>query len=518
LLKSISRRATALAFSPDRQLLAVGDDAGQIQVWTVPQGELVAELKSDRATISALAFGRDACRLGGAASPDRGWLLGAGDLAGTLTIFDMELKSVRAYCRGSNYHIHAVAFSPDGMTVASTGRAATRLWDSATGQLLLDLNTGNWMTDVAFSPNGKTLAVSVVKAFRAPGSVTLWTLEPGRGIQTLRGLSAEVEKVVVSPDDRLLAALAQDNKVAVWNIATGQLLHVFEAPPALWVDNAAIAFSLDSRQLAFSGSDETHGRAKLWDVETGKELHSCDFPPGLNNALTFHPDRKLLLFQKELRDPTRLPAGVDPVKNPIVGRVRDLLADPRTPLVEIKEFNQDINWPLASADGRFFVIMGYDGDKRVTGRRIRAFDSTNGDVIWQSARETENLDQAWTLNLDRSGKLLTTANGLTCKVFELPSGESVGAHGFTGLAGGWSPDMPFHYVDNAPGVANGITVVPNGKDVPVVRIGIDGQPNGHRRYFSSTGAQLAWGNVDGTVHVCHFQEVRHRLTTIGLGW
>ena len=39
-----------------------------------------------------------------------------------------------------------------------------------------------------------------------------------------------------------------------------------------------------------------------------------------------------------------------------------------------------------------------------------------------------------------------------------------------------------------------------------------------RPTFSQDGALLAWGNRDGTVTVCHLEDVQRRLAAIGFGW
>src|SRR5207249_463696 len=109
---------------------------------------------------------------------------------------------------------------------ASTGRYLVKLWDVATGRLLLDLAGTNWVTDVAFSRDGRRLVASGTSAFYTPGRVDVWELQPDRGIQTLRGLASIVEKVAFSPDEKLLAALSHDSRVGVWDLHTGELLHV----------------------------------------------------------------------------------------------------------------------------------------------------------------------------------------------------------------------------------------------------------------------------------------------------
>ena len=117
-----SEKATVLAISPDAALVAVGNENGQIDAWSIGAAAPVASLQARQIKIESLAIDRDRRRTNlSAGSAGRGWLLAAGDAGGTVTIWDLGAKIPRSYCRGSYHDVYAVAFAPDGTTLASSG-------------------------------------------------------------------------------------------------------------------------------------------------------------------------------------------------------------------------------------------------------------------------------------------------------------------------------------------------------------------------------------------------------------
>ena len=355
-------RLTDIALSPDGAILAAGSDDGRVHVWALPEGRPIATLPVGRAEITCLQFGPDPRRRQAAGPPEGRWLLAVGDAAGGVSVWDLLDRIPRSTMRGSEFEVYALAFNPDGMTLASCGRFAVRLWDLATGRHLLDVEAGNFLISLAYSPDGRRLAVGRKAAFGNDGGVDVWELEDGRGIRTLRGLLGRVEKAVLSPDGKRLAALSHDWSVAVWDRRDGHLLHRIEVPVGFLADNSGLAFSPDGHRLAVSA-----GRAAtLWDLRTGAAIRSWDLPAGLGDELIYRGPGHILLARFETKDGRGEPfTQYDPETYPRVCVVRDLLRpDARTPLAVIADFSIYPQQLQFTPDGASLLAQGLGGTRK----------------------------------------------------------------------------------------------------------------------------------------------------------
>ena len=187
--------------------------------------------------------------------------------------------------------------------------------------------------------------------------------------------------MVQSPSHRYVAAVADNWQMAIWDMESQRLLHVFETPQGVYAANAAFAFNDDEKQIAFSAGTE----AKVWDLASGQELKSVNLPPGFMDRMAPDGQGRLLLVRQESLDSHSQPFGPnpDPQKTPRVCRVRDLLGDePSKALVEFRDFPANTIQIQMAPNAKWVAVEGlvYDGQTRK--RAIRLFETLSGKERW----------------------------------------------------------------------------------------------------------------------------------------
>ena len=114
-----------------------------------------------------------------------------------------RLDEKSTYLQGVLPRYEALAFSPDGRTLASGNKDDTIcLWDMQTRTLRKTLigHTGA-VSNVAFSADGKTLASG-----SSDSTICLWNMETDTRLKTLTGHTETVLSVGFSADGKTLAS------------------------------------------------------------------------------------------------------------------------------------------------------------------------------------------------------------------------------------------------------------------------------------------------------------------------
>ena len=181
--------------------------------------------------------------------------------------------------------------SADGRSMASTSDQATvELRNVTDGKTRLSLKPDAPFSSLAFSPDGKTLALTSVDEIAA----TLWQVDSGKQVAKLSGFqsAAPVYDVSFTPNGKSLVWHARA-LVQLMDIASQKLGPAFEHEDFV----SALSVSSDGSLLATSAGGTVDGNfiplVNVWDTASGKALAKLK-PADVCTALNFSPGSHLL--------------------------------------------------------------------------------------------------------------------------------------------------------------------------------------------------------------------------------
>lgn len=221
---------------------------------------------------------------------------------GTLTLWDTATRRL-LWKHDEPRGVPSVAFTPDGKTLAiGIFHAEAKLLDSETGQVRAAFGGhGKAARAVGFSPDGTILAVGSYERF-----IKLWDVSRKAELKELRGHTDRIYSVMFSSDGKQLVSAGVD-AVRIWDIGTGKEKHALRHGGFLI---HAARFSADDRWVLTGGWD---GTVRLWDAQTGKPRWRLESLGGVD-GIALAPSRDLLavcgnskqiaLFSLALREPS----------------------------------------------------------------------------------------------------------------------------------------------------------------------------------------------------------------------
>ena len=182
--------------------------------------------------------------------------------------------------------VTALAFSPDGKLLASSGYHEILLWNPDDGKLVRRItNVAERVYDLKFSSDGKTLAAAAGTPAQI-GELKLFNVEDGKLLGDFGVSDDAFFAVAWSPDGKKLASAGADRTIRVFDIATGKEELSIE-DHADWV--MGLAFSPDGTKLASASRDKT---SKVFDAKTGDSLVTFNGHGDAVYGVAFTPDGK----------------------------------------------------------------------------------------------------------------------------------------------------------------------------------------------------------------------------------
>jgi len=273
----------ALDWSPDGTRLLVGDSTGGVQVFTA-EGTRLWRSVEHTGSVYGVSW-----------APDGGHIASSSSRPNTIRVYDAASGTVllRGEAGNGNWKI---TWSPTSDRLAwfvQKGETdIVRIFDAANFTPLMDCTGHTWIVwCVSWSPQGNLLASgageTVIKG--RDTTIRLWDPRDGSCLQCLEGHTELINGLGWSPDGIRLASASKDKTVRVWDTRTGACLFVCDGHENhVW----SVSWSPDGRILASGSSDKT---VRLWDAHNGKEILRLDNPDRIL-SVAFSPNGSLLAW------------------------------------------------------------------------------------------------------------------------------------------------------------------------------------------------------------------------------
>lgn len=316
--------------SPDGKTLAAGTNDYGLKLWDLASGKELRKFDLPRPRIRFPESARCA-----AFSADSK-LLAVGDMTSRVHVWELRTGK-EVFCSPPLLNlVTCLAFSPDGKTLAVGAWRRILLWDSTTGKDRLPRDGhSDQVGRVAFAPDGKAVATQSID-----GTI-LWDPLTGRQRQKIVDHGTLVG---YSPDGNLL--LGEKGSIVWWNVATNKTIRAFKsydgAPPPYPVRVSAV-FSRNGKLMVSGSEDRT---IRMWNPENGEQLWS---------ARRTNKDRR---FPADIGG--HWPLGFTHDGKAVVSLGQDAVIrfwDAATGK-ELRWFRIDSSEAVLSPDGRFLVAVG----------------------------------------------------------------------------------------------------------------------------------------------------------------
>ncbi|GAB4471640.1 MAG: hypothetical protein Kow0088_05580 [Anaerolineales bacterium] len=195
----IGKWVNYVLFSPDGKTFAAASNDGGVRVWDSQTGEIVQLLKHAR------------------------------------------------YGEVLSESVWSIAYSPDSQIIASGSsdpkddKYQIHLWNIVDGQLLLTIESSDFIDSMAFSPDGSTLAVGT-----SAGPINLYKVVDGSQLAILEGHLDSVNSISWSPSKEYLASGGDDNLIRLWDSISGNQVLLLKGHSD---SVSSVAFSTDGKSL-----------------------------------------------------------------------------------------------------------------------------------------------------------------------------------------------------------------------------------------------------------------------------
>jgi WD40 repeat protein len=418
---------TAVAFSRDGRWLAYGVGDGVIKRWRRDPGAArwpifreLPPLRGHQGLVNSLSFSPDGKLLASAGGHDDRGNEGLVRFA-ELLLWDVETGKQLHSLSEKQGEFSCAVFSPDGKTLAASnglfdpedaGRPPAayptlRLWAMSPAgprlRTVLATSTEGYGA-LAFAPDGKTLASA------ASGSVQLWNLGSGKVTHLPVAHPSEIS---FSPDGKSLAT-ADGRAVELWDVLSGKAAAAFREPGGYPFLPDSVVFGPDGRALIAGSrlrSGYHPGKVKIIDLtedSAPRTLAGDAKPIGL---LVFSPDGGTLASATGAR------VGQPPEKTEVIRLWDAVLGKARGPGVTSGISPTTLAFSTA---GRLLTSAGVVRDEQGGRSLVQQLDVTTGRVQEEVVADEGD---ALRVTLSPAGDKAATVSSVGIHLFDIAASK-----------------------------------------------------------------------------------------------
>lgn len=241
-------QVTCTTFHARTSLLVVGFSTGVFGLWEMPSFTNVHTLSISAEKIASVAI-----------NPSGEWLAFGASKLGQLLVWEWQSESYVLKQQGHYFDMNALAYAPDGQTVATAGEdGKVKAWNARTGFCFVTFSEHSAsVSAVEFAKRGQVLFSASLD-----GTVRAFDLVRYRNFRTFTSPQpVQFSSLAVDPSGDVVCAGSQDSfEIYMWSVQTGKLLDVLSGHSA---PIPALAFSPNGDRLASASWDRT---VRIWSV------------------------------------------------------------------------------------------------------------------------------------------------------------------------------------------------------------------------------------------------------------
>ncbi|MFO0815774.1 MAG: protein kinase [Gemmatales bacterium] len=377
--------ATAVRFSPDGKRLATGGTDGKVHVWELPNAKHQFTIHFSSLFIRTILFHPEGNKI----------YVSGGDFSkpksGAAGIWDASTGKQLTSLEGAIHNIWRLALSNDGSMLAGTQAKTVMLWNASSGKKTRTIPFSGETHSVAFSPDGKNLAVGL-----RDGEIHIVSLldEKAQVVKLAADGDVEIRDLAFNHNGTQLISGSYTGQVRLWQVARRNYKQVHYDRHRI----ESVAFSPDGQFIA-AGS--TGGPILLWTASGSRRGRAYRVLSGHakeTNRITFSPGGKLLAS-----------AGWD-------GKIRIWEVTEAAP-VSLEIQRSGLHSLEVLPDGRHFITAAKPADIQSRVGHIAIWDTAGPRVLTTFEARKGGYDA---LAMRKDGTLVAVAIGREVTLWELP--------------------------------------------------------------------------------------------------